>query len=145
MNIYNSFISFFAIGLNIFLAIWFTLGLNLGAYGLALASAIVSAVEVLILFIMMGRSTKGLFDSKFMSGIMRMVIATALMSIVTYTCVSFMSLRATDRSFFVSFPRFAIIVAISLSVYLFLSWVFKLQEITSVITNIKHKISRWRK
>ncbi len=139
------FISFFAIGLNIFLAIWFTLGLNLGAYGLALASAIVSAVEVLILFIMMGRSTKGLFDSKFMSGIMRMVIATALMSIVTYTCVSFMSLRATDRSFFVSFPRFAIIVAISLSVYLFLSWVFKLQEITSVITNIKHKISRWRK
>ena len=42
------YISFFAIGLNIILAVWFTMGLGLGAYGLAWATAIVSFVEVCI-------------------------------------------------------------------------------------------------
>lgn len=139
------YISFFAIGLNIFLAIWFTLGLNLGAYGLAWASAIVSAVEVLILFVMMGRKIKGLFDNKFLNAIMRMSIATLIMSVVTYISISFMSLRATDRSFFVSFPRFAIIVAISGVVYFLLSWQFKLTEVDSIIAKAKQIIHGRRK
>ncbi len=131
------YISFFAIGLNIALAIWFTLGLNLGAYGLAWATAIVSALEVSILFIMMSRRIKGLFDIKFLNAIFRMVIATLLMSVITYSSVSILSLNATDRSFFISFPKFAVIVAISGVVYLFISWRFKLTETNYVFGKFK--------
>lgn len=134
------YISFFAIGLNIFLAVWFTLGLNLGAYGLAWASAIVSAVEVFILFFIMGRRIKGLFDIKFLHSLSRMILATGIMSIVTYTFVRLLTLNATDRSFFVSFPKFAIIVAISLFAYVCICWCFRLQEVTTITSRIKHMI-----
>lgn len=137
------YISFFAIGLNIFLAVWFTLSLNLGAYGLAWASAIVSAVEVVILFILMSRRIKGLFNIAFLRAISRMVGATAIMSVVTYICVNIMSLNATDRSFFVSFPKFAIIVAVSGIVYLAISWKLHLKETDLVFSRIK-KILRGR-
>ncbi len=134
------YISFFAIGLNIALAIWFTLGLSLGAYGLAWASAIVSAVEVLILFVVMGKRTKGLFDIKFLNAIARMGLSTVVMSVVTYIMVSFLTLNATDRSFFVSFPKFVIIVAVSLSAYLIVSWRMKLQEVDVIIARVKHML-----
>lgn len=134
------YISFFAIGLNITLAIWFTMGLNLGAYGLAWATAIVSAVEVLILFFIMGRRIKGLFNISFMHAITRMVLATGIMSVVTYIFVSFLSLNATDRSFFVSFPKFAIIVAVSISVYFVLSWKFGLKETNFITSRVKKLI-----
>ncbi len=131
------YISFFSIGLNITLAIWFTLGLNLGAYGLAWATAIVSALEVGILFVIMSHRIKGLFDIKFLHAISRMVLSTVIMSIVTYILVSFLSLNATDRSFFVSFPKFAIIVAASAIVYLFMSWRLKLQETDFITSRVK--------
>lgn len=131
------YISFFSIGLNITLAIWFTLGLNLGAYGLAWATAIVSALEVGILFVIMSHRIKGLFDIKFLHAISRMVLSTVIMSIVTYILVSFLSLNATDRSFFVSFPKFAIIVAASAIVYFFMSWRLKLQETDFITSRVK--------
>ena len=139
------YISFFAIGLNIFLAVWFTLGLNLGAYGLAWASAIVSAVEVIILFVMMSKRIKGLFDIKFLQAVSKMVLATAIMSIVTYICVSFLSLSATDRSFFMSFPKFALIVFVSISFYLLLSWRMRLQETDIIFDRVKQLIHGRRK
>lgn len=138
------YISFFAIGLNITLAVWFTLGLNLGAYGLAWAAAIVSAVEVLILFIIMGRRIKGLFDIKLLNAIARMVLATVIMGIVTYILVSFITLNASDRSFFISFPKFAVIVALSGLVYLFVSWRMKLQEADFITHRLKSLFTRKR-
>ncbi len=138
------YISFFAIGLNITLAVWFTLGLNLGAYGLAWAAAIVSAVEVLILFIIMGRRIKGLFDIKLLNAIARMVLAAVIMGIVTYILVSFITLNASDRSFFISFPKFAVIVALSGLVYLFVSWRMKLQEADFITHRLKSLFTRKR-
>jgi putative peptidoglycan lipid II flippase len=139
------YISFFAIGLNIILAIWFTLGLNLGAYGLAWAAAIVSVFEVMILFVMMSKRIKGLFDIKFLNAIFRMGIATLLMSVVTYVTVLYLSFNATDRSFFVSFPKFAAITMISGLVYLALSWKFKLQETDIIFDRIKKILRRKNK
>jgi putative peptidoglycan lipid II flippase len=131
------YISFLAIGLNIILAIWFTMGLNLGAYGLAWATSIVSVIEVLILFFIMSRRIKGLFDLSFLSAVSRMVVAALVMSIITYISFSTLPLNATDQSFIASFPKFAMIVAFSGFLYLIFSRMLGLQEVKPIIAKIK--------
>ncbi|MDK2899295.1 MAG: putative peptidoglycan lipid flippase [Patescibacteria group bacterium] len=127
------YISFFAISLNIILAIWLSMVLDMGVYGLALATSIVSMVEVAILFIMMSRTIKNLFSSDFIRAIVNMVFATCLMAVVTYICVSLMPLGATDQSLLASFPKFIIITIISFLVYLLSSKLFKLKEAEQII------------
>ncbi|NTW62027.1 murein biosynthesis integral membrane protein MurJ [Candidatus Saccharibacteria bacterium] len=131
------YISFFTIGLNIALAVWFTLGLNLGVYGLALAFSIVSVVQVGLLMYIMARRIKGLFDGPFVHALARMVGATLVMSVVTYTSFIMLPLKATDLSFLASFPKFLLIVAISLSSYFVVSWMLKLSETKPVIKYLK--------
>ena len=131
------YISFFSIGLNIILAIWFTMGLDMGAYGLAWATSIVAFVEVCILFIMMSRTIKGLFDGAFVHAIARMASATGFMSIITYIMVSFLPLSADDQSILASFPKFIIIVIVSGVAYITLSWLLKLEEADHVIARTK--------
>jgi len=131
------YISFVAIGLNIILAIWFTMGLGFGVYGLAWASAIVAAVEVAILFVMMSKSINGLFDSRFVRATIKMVIAAAIMGIVSYICVILLPLNATDQSFLSSFPKFGLIVAISGLIYVIVCKFFRLLEVDPIINRVK--------
>ncbi len=131
------YISLFSIALNITLAIWFTMVLDLGPYGLAWATAIVSIVEAFILFTIMAVRIPGLFDKVFIHAIGRMVSATGFMAIITYACVLIMPLSATDRSFFASFPKFALIVAIGLSSYVALSHMLGLSESEPIIDRVK--------
>jgi putative peptidoglycan lipid II flippase len=131
------YISFFVIALNIVLAIWFTFGLHLGVYGLAWAASIVSIVQVIILLIVMSRHIKGLFDKVFISAVVRMASATGFTAVITYLCVSALPLNATDQSFIASFPKFALIVTISLLSYLGLSKLLDLQEVNPVIAYAK--------
>jgi len=126
-------ISIFTIALNVILAVWFTMGLKLGVYGLAWATAIVSAVEVAILFTIMSRRIQGLFDLVFMHAIGRMASATGFMAVITYTCVMILPLSATDQSFLATFPKFAIIVTTSLLSYLLFSYLLKLHEVQPII------------
>lgn len=128
------YISFVAIALNIILAVWFTLGLNLGTYGLAWAVSIVSVVQVTMLLVIMSRRIKGLFDAVFIHSIARMISATGFMAIITYICVTLMPLNATDQSFYISFPKFALIVIISLLSYVLISWMLKLSEVEPIIS-----------
>jgi len=131
------YISFFAIGLNITLAVWFTLGMNLGTYGLAWAVSIVSVVQVMILLFIMSRRIKGLFDFAFIHAIGRMASATGFMTIVTYIGFTLLPLNATDQSFFSSFPKFSLVVAISTISYIGFSWMFKLRETRPIISRAK--------
>lgn len=131
------YISFFAIGLNIILAIWFTMGLNLGAYGLAWATSIVAFVEVCILFVMMSRTIKGLFDVAFIHAIGRMVSATGFMAVVTYFVVALLPLSSSDQSILASLPKFMLITLISSFVYVMFSNMLKLEEAAHVIARIK--------
>lgn len=137
------YISFVAIGLNIVLAVWFTLGLNLGLYGLAWAAAIISVVEVGILFYVMNKRLKGLFNRYFALAVSKMVLATGLMSVVTYWTVNMWPLTIDDRSFFSVFPKFAWIVALNFIVYLALSYALKLQEARSIVRKMKTYIPSW--
>lgn len=131
------YISIFAIGLNIILAIWFTTSLDMGAYGLAWAQSIVAFIEVMILFFIMSLRIKGLFDLVFVHAVARMASATGFMAIVTYITVQLFQLGAEDQSFFTTFPKFAVIVLISFSSYVFFSHLLHLSEVNPILHRLK--------
>lgn len=131
------YISIFTIGLNITLAVWLSLGLGMGVYGLAWAAVIVSIVEVSILFYIMSRRINGLFDAPFIHAIGRMASAAGFMTVITYMLVSALPLSALDQSFFSSFPKFFIISLVSLATYLLFCYLLKLEEVQPIITRIK--------
>ncbi len=131
------YISFIAIGLNIILAVWFTMVLGLGVYGLAWATAIVSCVEVSILFVMMSRRIRGLFDKNFVNALTRMASATGFMAAVTYILVQILPLSINDQSFLSSFPKFVVIVIGSVSSYLLFSYMFKLEEVVPILSRVQ--------
>jgi putative peptidoglycan lipid II flippase len=133
------YISLFTIALNITLAVWFSLGLGMGVHGLAWAAVIVSAIEIAILFYIMARRIKGLFDKPFISAIIRMLSASGFMAVVTYLTVAMLPLSATDQRFFDSFPKFVLIAGISFLAYFLFSYIFKLREVQPVLARI-HKI-----
>jgi peptidoglycan biosynthesis protein MviN/MurJ (putative lipid II flippase) len=104
--------------------------------GLALAAVIVSIVEVAILFFIMSRRIKGLFDRPFISAVARMLSAAGFIALITYGMVTWLPLNASDQSFFASFPKFALIAAVSLGSYLLISYAFRLKEATTVVERI---------
>jgi putative peptidoglycan lipid II flippase len=126
------YISLFTIALNITLAVWFTLVLDLGVYGLAWATAIVSGVEVIILFYVMSKRIKGLFDLKFLRAIAKMTIAAGVMTIVTYITVLLLPFNANDQSFLASFPKFTAITLISALTYYLMSSLLRLYEVEPI-------------
>ncbi len=131
------YISLFAIGLNITLAVWFTMELGMGAYGLGYAQSIVAVVEVIILFTVMNRRIKGLINGLLLHAIGRMTIATGIMSMVCYIMVQLFQLQSEDNSFLATFPKFVLIVSISTAVYLFLSRLLHLKEADPILHRIK--------
>lgn len=131
------YISFFTIGLNIALAITLTLGMGWGIYGLAWAQSIVAVVEVGILFFVMSRRIAMLFDNAFMHAIGRMMLAAVLTGIICFTSVKIFDLAINDQSFAATFPKFALIVAISLSSYIAISAMFELRESRLVVNKAR--------
>lgn len=147
------YISLFTISLNITLAIWLTLGPpSMGVYGLAWAAVTVSIIEVGILFYVMSRRIKGLFDSKFQHALLRMASAAGFTAVITYVMVLLFPLNADDQSFFVSFPKFALIVTVSLSFYIFFCHLLKIHEVNPILVRLRRlmksrfvkKITWWR-
>lgn len=131
------YISIFSISLNIALAVWFTMQLNMGVYGLAWAQSIVAFVEVMVLFYVMSKRIGGLFDATFLRAVWRMASATGFMAVVSYVAVQVFQLGANDQSFLATFPKFIIIVAISLSAYVLFSRMLKLPEVNPVLAQVK--------
>jgi putative peptidoglycan lipid II flippase len=130
------YISLFTIGLNITLAVWFTLGLSMGVYGLAWAAVIVSIVEAAILFYIMSRRIEGLFDKTFVNAVVRMASAAGFMAIITYMTLSTFPLSADSPEFWSSMPKFGLVIIASGLSYLLFCRLFKLPEATPVINRI---------
>lgn len=131
------YISLFTISLNITLAIYFTLQLGLGIYGLAWAQVIVAIVEVAILFFVMSLRIPRLFDAYFLRALWRMVSATAIMGILTYITVKLFELSSTDQSLASILPKFTLIVAVSFAAYIYFSHLFHLSEVKPITSRIK--------
>lgn len=131
------YISLFAIGLNIALAVWFTMGLDMGAYGLGYAQSIVAVFEVFVLFAVMNKRIKGLINAKLLNAIGRMIIATSVTSVICYIMVQLFQLQGDDASFLSTFPKFVLIVAVSASVYLTMSQLLHLKEATPILHRLR--------
>ncbi len=131
------YISLFTISLNIALAIYFTMQLGLGINGLAWAQVIVAALEVAILFFIMSKRIPKLFDAPFFHALWRMVMATSIMSIVTYITVKLFDLASTDQSLTAILPKFTLIVLVSFASYIALCRSFKLDEVRPVLARLK--------
>ncbi len=131
------YISLFTISMNIALAIWLSMGLSMGVYGLAWAAVITSAAEVVILFIIMSRRIPGMFDKVFIQAVVRMASATGFTAIFTYIAVAFMPLSADDV-FLSSIAKFSLIVGISLLTYIIICRMFKLEEVNPVLQRIRN-------
>lgn len=131
------YISFFTIGLNIVLAVVFTLVFGMGVQGLAWAAVIGAASETIILFVIMSKRIPGLFDRTFIGAIVRMMSAAGFTALVTYFMVSWLPLGADDNSFFTTFPKFAFIGFVSLLSYGVISYAFRLSETQPILTRIK--------
>ena len=130
------YVSLFAITLNIILAIWFTMDLGWGPYGLAVAQSIVAALEVFILFAILSKRIPGILDSEMVRGLTKMASVTGLMSIVTYLSVRAFPLQEGDESFLSTFPKFTAILIISSIAYIGLSSLFNLPEVKPVLKRI---------
>ena len=131
------YVSIFAILLNVGLAVWFTLVLDFGPYGLAWAQSIVAVLEVAVLFAFMARRIPGLFDMPFIHGVARMLVASSLTAVVSYFSVQMFQLTSDNQSFFATFPKFALIVSISFSAYIGISRLLGLQEVMPVFARMK--------
>lgn len=131
------YISIVTIGLNVILAVVLVMKFNFGVYGLALAQSLVSIIEVMILFVIMSARIKGLFDAYFIHAVARMVSASGVTGIVCYVSVQILQLNVGDQSFFATFPKFALIAAISLSEYVTISRLFHLSEANPIVNKIK--------
>lgn len=131
------YVSIFAIALNIFLAIWFTFSLNLGAYGLAEAQSIVAATEVFVLFVIMSWRIPGLFDKVFVHAVARMASATGFMAIVSYIMVQIFQLQSSDHSFLATFPKFMVIVIVSSAAYVLFCRLLGLPEVNPVLRRVR--------
>jgi putative peptidoglycan lipid II flippase len=131
------YVSIFAIALNVGLAIWLTMVLHLGPYGLAWAQSTVALVEVVILFVIMSKRLPDLFNMAFIHAIGRMAGAAGLMGVISYVLVQIFQLQTVDQKFFETFPKFIVIVLISLGVYVWFSRVFRLTEANPVIKRAK--------
>ena len=131
------YISLVAIGLNIALAIVFSLIFKFGAYGLAWAQAIGTVLEIAILLFLMRKRIDGLFDAQFVLGVGRMFVASAFSGFVCYLLVAKMPLLGSDLRFFSIFPKFVFIGAVSSAVYVLAAKLLKLKEADPIITQVK--------
>ena len=131
------YISIATISLNILLAIVFTQLFGWGVFGLAWAQSIVSVVEIAILLTILHVRTPGIFNRKTLRSIITMMIASAIMGVVTYFVVQMLQLQSRDMNFMAVFPKFTVIVVVSFAVYIALSKVFKLEEADPIVAKLQ--------
>lgn len=132
------YISLFSIALNIGLAVWFTMVLGTGPYGLGYAQSIVAVFEVIVLFFIMNMRIKGLVDLKLLRSFGRMTLATTITGVVCYAMVLLFQLQNADNSFLATFPKFVLITIVSAAIYLTSSRLLKLKEADPIL----HRFNR---
>lgn len=134
------FVSIFAIGLNVFLAI--TLSKSHGVTGLALAQSVVAFAEVLILVVIMVVRDPKLFDRYFIGGLIKIVSVTGFTLLAAFITISFLPLNIDDRGFVQLGTKLAVIVGVTFSVHVLMSWVFGLEEVQPIIDKARRILFR---
>ena len=109
-----------------------------GPEGLAYALSISALVEVSLLLIILNKQMKGkIFDKTMISSLTRILIASAIAGMASYAMTKIMPRRAADNSFLSSFPKFCVICAVSLLVYIGACVALKIEEVRPVINKVR--------
>ena len=109
-----------------------------GPEGLAYALSISALVEVSLLLIILNKRMKGkIFDKTMISSLTRILIASAIAGMASYVMTKIMPLRAADSSFLSTFPKFCVICAVSLLVYIGACVALKIEEVRPVINKVR--------
>lgn len=109
-----------------------------GPEGLAYALSISALVEVSLLLIILNKQMKGkIFDKTMISSLTRILIASAIAGVASYAMTKIMPLRAADNSFLSTFPKFCVICAVSLLVYIGACVALKIEEVRPVINKVR--------
>jgi putative peptidoglycan lipid II flippase len=136
-------VSIVAIGLNIVLAIVFSTVWHFGPEGLAWATVIGSALEVVILLAILHFKSSGLLlNRRFWGGLLRMVGAAVISGCVAYSMTKFFPLMDTDDSFFVTFPKFVLIAATAFLAYVIAGYFMNVAEVRPVVDRVKKIVFR---
>jgi len=136
-------VSVFAIGLNIGLAVVFSMVWHWGPEGLAYATAIGTALEVVILLGILQAQSRGLLlNLRFWRSLVRMIAAGVITGCVAYSMTKFFPLLETDVSFFVTFPKFVLITIVAIGAYLIAGYFLNIDEIKPVADRIKRIVFR---
>lgn len=133
-------VSVFAIGLNIYLAFTLARPDMYGIAGLAMAQSIVAAVEVAILGTVMVIRDRQILNSRFISGIIKIISVTGFSVLAAYIAVSFLPLQAADRGIVTLGFKLSGIAGATLLVHLGVSIIFGLNEPKPVVAKIRQLV-----
>lgn len=130
-------ISLITFAISVAIELWMVFGLNMGASSLAIAQVIWAALEITTQWFIIHRRLTGIFDRNFWSAVIKMLIATVLMSIVAYFLTTTLNLEFQDQNLMMILPKLAVIGLASLVVYMGLSRLFKIEEVEPVLNYLK--------
>lgn len=132
------YVSLFAISLNVVLAIVLARPSAYGIIGLPLAQVIVAIAEVSILLFILLRRYPGFLDRVFYGALWRMLSAFGITFWATWILRrELFELGAQDRGFLTIVPKLGLLCAIVTLVYIFVSWLFRLEEVEPIIAKVR--------
>ena len=114
-----------------------------GPEGLAHAVSISALFEVAVLLWFENRDMgRKLLTKSFWRAMIKMTIASIATGAVSYVMTKLLPLRATDNSFFDTFPKFCVITLVSAIVYVIICLILRVEEVRPVINKIKQILFR---
>ena len=114
-----------------------------GPEGLAHAVSISALFEVVVLLWFENRDMgRKLLTKIFWRAMLKMTIASIITGVASYAMTKLLPLRATDNSFFDTFPKFCLITIVSAIVYIIVCLVLRVEEVKPVINKIKQVLFR---
>lgn len=135
-------VSIVAIGLNIGLAVWFTMS-GFGPEGLAYAQSISALTEIVILLAVQHFQMHGkLLNRNFWNNFIKICFASFIAGAIAYSMTKFFPLRNTDNSFFDTFPKFCLIAGTSIVAYIIAGYFLGLKEVRLITSKIKKILFR---
>jgi putative peptidoglycan lipid II flippase len=131
------FVSIFAVGLNIILAVSLGRPSQYGVAGLAIAQSIVAVTEVVLLTgVMLWRDHK-LFDRQFINGVWKIISVTGFSVVAGFIMISFYPLGLNDRGIFTLGSKLILIGGVTLGVHIGVSALFDLEEVQPIFNRLR--------
>jgi putative peptidoglycan lipid II flippase len=136
------YVSFFTIGLNIYLAFTLATKESYGIAGLALAQSIAAVVEVSILMIIIAYRDRKIFNAYFWGSIVKLFSVTGFSVVAAFVTVSLLPLNISDRGIVTLGVKLTAITIATFVTHFTISFLLGMEESRSVVRWAKRVILR---